>query len=83
MLPTKFPEANFIFTKPEDMTDEQCMDLPVWRGNGADGVPMIISYWKLSYEDLQEINKTGGVWLRIIGSGMPPVALEVECPFTR
>jgi hypothetical protein len=86
MLPVSFPEKNFVFTKPADMTDEQCMDLPVWRGNvpvDAAGTmyPAIISCWQLSKEDLEEIQHTGCVWLSITGSGMPPVSIFTENPF--
>jgi hypothetical protein len=81
MLPIEFKESNLVLSKPMDMTDEQCMPLSVWKGNCDDGTPEIISCWKLSKEDLEEINKTGTVWLRIVGQGMPPVTLQTETPF--
>jgi hypothetical protein len=86
MLPTDFPEANFTFTKPKDMTDEQCMDLRVWRGevpidDAGSMAPAIISCWRLSKEDLEEINRTGVVWLSITGTGMPPVSVFTDNPF--
>lgn len=86
MMPVTFPEQNKIFSKPQDMTDEQCSDLPVWYG-GVDiddrgtKVPAIISCWRSSKEDLEEIQKTGQIWLSITGHGMPPVALFTENPF--
>lgn len=88
MLPTTFKESNFVFTKPKDMTDEECSDLPVWKGTvpiddcGNRCCPAIISCWKLSYEDLQEIQRTGCIWLSITGNGMPPVSLFTENPFS-
>jgi hypothetical protein len=81
MIAVEFKESNCVFGKPVDMTDEQCLPLSVWRGNCDDGTPEIISCWKLSKEDLEEINKTGTIWLRIIGQGMPPVSLQTETPF--
>jgi hypothetical protein len=84
MMPSvDFPEANFTFSKPKDMTDEQCMPLHVWRGNDQDGFPLIISKWSLSAEDLEEIKKTGSIYLIITGIGMPPVSLRVETPFVK
>lgn len=87
MLPTSFEGSNFVFAKPADMTDEQCMDLPVWRGelphdDAGNTFPAIISCWRLSKEDLEEINRTGVVWLSITGRGMPPVSVFTENPFT-
>lgn len=83
MLPTSFEQSNFVFTKPADMTDEECGDLPVWKGTATDGFPVIISLWKLSKEDLEEIQKTGSIWLSITGQGMPPVSLFTENPFVQ
>ena len=81
MLPITFKEMNFVLEKPPEMTDEQCMSLPVYRGRDADGFPIIVSCWKLSYEDLQLIQQTGCVYLTVSGTGMPPVSLHVETPF--
>lgn len=52
MLPVDFPEKNFVYTKPEGWTDEQCSDLAVWKGNVAideagNTAPAIISCWQL------------------------------------
>lgn len=80
MQPERFAQKNFTFTKPEGMTEEQCGDLEVWRGNvplpGGQIYPAIISCWRLSPEELAEVNKTGVVWLEIISNGMPPVSLN-------
>jgi hypothetical protein len=86
MLPVHFPKSNFVFKKPSDMTDEQCSDLSVWKGEvpvdeAGNTFPAIISCWKLSKEDLEEIQKTGQIWLSITGHGMPPVSLFTENPF--
>lgn len=86
MLPTSFEESNFVYGKPKGWTDEMCMDLPVWKGDvPIDDVgttqPSIISCWRLSKEDLEEIQRTGQIWLSITGTGMPPVSLFTENPF--
>lgn len=86
MLAIEFPEANFVYKKPSHMTDEQCSDLCVWRGSTViestyHPVPAIISCWKLSVEDLEEINKNGVLWLTVIGNIMPPVSIDTENPF--
>lgn len=82
MIPIDFPGKNFTFTKPTDMTDEQCSSLPVYKGNTIDGMPVIISAWKPNYEDIQAINRGEPIYLTIIGHGMPPVSLDTENPFT-
>ena len=87
MLPADFPYRNMVFKKPENMTDEQCMDLPVFKGEvvideANTKIPAIISYWKFSKEDLETIKETGCIWLSITGYSMPPVSLFTEDPFT-
>lgn len=84
MIPAvDFPEANFTFSKPADMTDEQCHPLQVWKGKDGSGFPIIVSKWILNKEELEEIIKTGSMYLIITGTGMPPVSLHVETPFVK
>jgi hypothetical protein len=83
MLPVDFPERNFVYGKPLGWTDEQCSDLPVFKGNTTDGFPVIISCWKFSKEDLEEIQRTGKIYLSITSDGMPPVSLFTENPFVQ
>jgi len=86
MMPVDFPAANFTFTKPACMTDEQCSDLRVWKGDVPDGecsFPVIISCWQFSKEDLEEIAKTGKIWLSVSGQTTPPVSLFTENPFAQ
>jgi len=81
MLPTIFPEQNFTFGKPADMTDEQCSSLSVWKGKDQNGFPVIISKWMPSKEDIDAINNGEGIYLTITGHGMPPVSIQTENPF--
>lgn len=80
-MPIDFEHANANFHKPKDMTDEQCQTLPAWRGNYPDGQSVIISCWKLSKEDIEEVLKTGVVWLHVVGGITPPVSIDTQNPF--
>lgn len=77
MQATPFKEQNMTFTKPENMTDEECGSLPAYRGEGQ-----IISCWKVTPEDLERIKEAGVIWLHIVGNGQPPVYIGSEYPFT-
>ncbi len=81
MLPVEFPQKNFTFQKPTTMTDEQCSSLDVFKGNDDNGQSVIISKWMPNKEDIEAINRGEGVWLWIVGEGMPPVILDTENPF--
>jgi hypothetical protein len=84
MFPSSFDESNGYLGKPPDMTDEQCESLSVWRGNAnvVDGgaTPTVVSCWKLTKEELGEVNRTGRVWLWVVGVTMPPVILTAHKP---
>lgn len=53
------------------------------KGKDTLGTPVIISCWKLSKEDFEEIQRTGCVYLTICSTGMPPVTLQTESPFVQ
>lgn len=81
MIPVDFDHVNKRFTKPEDWTDEECQPLPVHSGGWPDGHNVMTSCWKLSKEDLEEIQKTGVIWLSVWGHVMPPVLVSAQTPF--
>lgn len=81
MIACSFAESNHVLDKPAGMSREECDALSVFVGNSADGKPVTISCWKLTREELGELNRTGRLWLWIHGHGMPPVSLETKHPF--
>lgn len=81
MIATAFEESNLYFDKPEDMTYDECEALSVFTGRTADGQPIIISCWKATKEELEEINKTGRIWCFHYGTGLQPHALSGTNPF--
>lgn len=81
MIPTDFPESNFVFDKPESMSRDDCDALNVFRGHTKDGVPVVISCWKLTQEELDEIIKTGRVWCWHFGQQLQPHCLDGTTPF--
>lgn len=80
---TDFPESNFTFTRPEDMPEEDCGDLKVFRGVDEKGYPIIISHWKPTPEEIEDIKNGKGIYLNIYGKGMPPVSLQTAYPFVK
>ncbi len=81
MFAAAFDEANVVLGKPEDMTVDECDALSVLRTQTTGGVPVVVSCWKLTKEELEEVNRTGRVWLTVLGITMPPVALDGAKPF--
>lgn len=76
MLPVDFPYRMLVLGKPPDMTDEECMSLPVWSDGGR-----FISKWKLNKEELEMIQQTGEIYLEVTSAAHPPVCVMIESPF--
>jgi hypothetical protein len=81
MVPASFTEANIVLARPPDMTADECDCLDVLRTVTPLGRPVVISCWKVTAEDLAEIQRTGRIWLTVYGERMPPVALTGARPF--
>lgn len=86
MQAISFNESNACLGPPEGMTPEEVSALSIWRGemlfHGMDRPVMtVVSCYKLSKEELEEVNKTGKVWLAIMGPTMLPAALMGISPF--
>ena len=81
MFATSFAESNAVLSRPPDMTEEECDPLSVWRGVDTNGNPLVVSCWKPTAEELEEIIRTKRVWLIITGQTMPPSLLYGHSPF--
>jgi hypothetical protein len=81
MFPTSFDQSNTILDKPQELTRDECQPLNVCLTNLDNGNPVIISCWKMTKEELEEINKTGRVWLVVLGCMMPVIAVIGVNPF--
>lgn len=82
MTPVEFKDQNKVFSRPENLTEAQCLPLPtkvheVDLGDNMKGVA-IDSVWELSTEELNQLKETGKIRLRVFGNGMPMVSLMVE-----
>lgn len=79
--PADFDGSNTVLGKPREMSHEQCAALSVLRALNDEGNPVVISCWKVTQTELDEINRTGRIWLTVHGATMPPVCVSGEKPF--
>jgi hypothetical protein len=78
--PASFPESNEYLSRPAGL--ENAVDpLSVACVSVGEGVEAIISCWKFSQEELDEVNRTGRVWLGVLGLDHPPVFVAGIKPF--
>lgn len=76
-----FDESNAVLGAPPDMTVDECDALAVLLTKTPEDFPLVISCWKLTAEELAEVNRTGRVWLGILGQTMPPAWIAGVKPF--
>lgn len=74
MTPIKTKNTNGILKG----TSKDVVDLPITRFRYADGTPAVESCWKLSKEELEEINKTGVIFLKCFGHTHAPILLSTK-----
>lgn len=68
----KTETTNTIFTK------EGCFDLPGTRYIYEDGTPGIETCWQLTEEEIQQVVKTGKIYVYMMGESVPPMFLATE-----
>lgn len=76
-----FDEENEILNKPEELTVDECAPLPIWRGQLDNGWDAIISCWKINAQELEEIIRTGRIWIIALGQEMCPLFPTGTRPF--
>jgi hypothetical protein len=81
MVISSFDEANAVLDKPADMTRDECEPASVLRTETMSGQSVVVSCWKVTKEELEEIQRTGRVWLMSWGVTMPPSAVLGTRPF--
>ncbi len=81
MIAAAFDEENGVLDPPPGVELDDCSCLSVFRGDAEDGTPVVISCWKPTPEEWEEMRRTGRVWLTILGHTMPPAAVSGHKPF--
>lgn len=79
MRPTQHPSNNAVLGAPPGATIDECRALPITRilyqpGNSA----AVVSYWQPTAEQLELLNAGKPVWLSVMGTTHPPVAIGVD-----
>lgn len=80
MQACSFSEENTVLDPPKGVKQSDCESISVWTGYNTQGVPVTVSCWKVTKEELEQIQSTGRVWLVVMGHTMPPVYMTTEKP---
>lgn len=79
-----FPETKGIVLRAPEGYEGEVYDLPycpVLDIRGAIPIPMVTTCYELNKEEVDELIKTGKLWVSFWGYTIPPVMLCVENPF--
>jgi hypothetical protein len=71
-----FEGATDVLRAPEG-EEEAVYDLPIARLQCGD-LPVVVSCWRLTPEDLKQVAKTGCIWFQSWGHTHPPVVVRAE-----
>ena len=73
--PIPFTQQNGNLKAPSGSPD--VLELPIHRADG-----MILSKWRLTKPEIEDVLRTGIVWLWVLGDRMPP-AFQASLPISR
>jgi len=73
------PSNNAVLGAPAgwDQKEVPCGALPITRTE-CEGLPVVVSFWRPTSEELAALNAGAPVSLMVVGHTMPPVSLTVE-----
>lgn len=78
--PCSFAESNNVLSIKEDSPIQGIEPLSVFQGPLTNDIPVTISCWKLSQEELDEINRTKRVWVIVLGLTTFPLMIDGIAP---
>lgn len=78
-FPCGFAESNTFLAAPPG-TDEYTDTLEICSCHMPSGLPVMVSCWKITAEELLAIERTGRIWIGVIGNTMPPLFVAGEKP---
>jgi hypothetical protein len=82
MSPSDFTESNFRYAPPPDMEASQVSWIAAWRGEAkggsVDGAPMIVTAWRPTEVELEQLLRGGVIFLTVMGTQLPPHYLSTS-----
>lgn len=73
MIPIQTPDTNAVFVAPG------CGDLPATKCHDPEtGRDYVQTVWRLSIEELKQIQETGLIYVSVMGNGIQPILVSTE-----
>lgn len=81
MEPANFDESNVLLAPPPGRTEDEVTTTNGHLGHDFEGRPVMVTCWKPTRAELDEIERTGRVWVISRGTGVPSQRLTGYTPF--
>lgn len=80
MEPCNFEHSNLVLQPPPG-GEAWCNPLFALRTKNEDGRPVVITCWKPTQAEIDEIQRTGRLWVMSVGTTIFPISLHATPPF--
>jgi hypothetical protein len=81
MTPVEFEQANKVFTPPQGLDSSQCSPINAFvgqaEGGSCDGILIVVTAWKPSEEEIDDLMNGQPVFLTFVG-GLPPHTVSTQ-----
>lgn len=81
MTPFEFPQANRFYGSPPDLDEQQVRTIKAYagvvEGGSLDGVPVVITAWNPSPDEIEKLLAGEPIYLSFLG-GLPPHMVTME-----
>jgi hypothetical protein len=82
MIASSFDESNMVMDTPKGVDPDFIIPLSVCFSVSMEwNAPVTLTCWKVTKEELENIQKTGRIWIAILGHGMMPIYPTGMNPF--
>lgn len=71
MQPISFEESNCNYENHHGFTLNGINIVSAFKGESKDGIPIVVTCWKMTEEELEEFQRTGKIWILSLGTELP------------
>lgn len=71
MQPVSFEESNCVYENVGGISINDIEVSAAFQGHTNDGIPIVVTCWKMTKEELEEFQRTGRIWVLTLGHEIP------------
>jgi len=83
MQPVSFEESNCTYENNGGISINGIDVASAFQGHTKDDIPIVVTCWKMTEEELEEFQRTGRIWVLTLGHVIPIQQLFATKPLER